>query len=159
MERKLDNKMKRELSYLATLNDRNISLVSIRKKQAARDVPELLIIGEKSKTASPVKAGSNLQKEEKLSQSYSMGMTEVNTAERQVSELGCGGVCVGVCACWEGSGVSELVNLKQSTLDMGCILKEVKPSLSKLSQSPAWMPAHNKQYKCKVLWGSSENNL
>ncbi|KAL2310916.1 hypothetical protein Nmel_002597 [Mimus melanotis] len=83
MERKLDNKMKRELSYLATLNDRNISLVSIRKQQAACDVPELLIIGEKSKTASPVKARSNLQKEEKLLQSYSMGMTEVNTVERQ----------------------------------------------------------------------------
>ncbi|XP_071304459.1 copper-transporting ATPase 2 isoform X1 [Agelaius tricolor] len=83
MERKLDNKMKKELSYLATLNDRNISLVSIRKQQAARDVPELLIIGEKSKTASPVKASSNLQKEEKLLQSYSMGMTEVNTDERQ----------------------------------------------------------------------------
>lgn len=99
MERKLDNKMKRELSYLATLNDRNISLVSIRKKQAARDVPELLIIGEKSKTASPVKAGSNLQKEEKLSQSYSMGMTEVNTVERQVSELGCVGVGVCVWRC------------------------------------------------------------
>ncbi|XP_077029837.1 copper-transporting ATPase 2 isoform X2 [Agelaius phoeniceus] len=94
MERKLDNKMKRELSYLATLNDRNISLVSIRKQQAARDVPELLIIGEKSKTASPVKASSNLQKEEKLLQSYSMGMTEVNTDERQalsniVSPPGC----------------------------------------------------------------------
>ncbi|XP_059694953.1 copper-transporting ATPase 2 isoform X2 [Haemorhous mexicanus] len=83
MERKLDNKMKRELSYLATLNNRNISLVSIRKQQAARDVPELLIIGEKSKTASPVKASSNLQKEEKLLQSYSMAMTEVNTDERQ----------------------------------------------------------------------------
>ncbi|XP_039911104.1 copper-transporting ATPase 2 [Hirundo rustica] len=83
MERKLDNKMKRELSYVATLNDRNISLVSIRKQQAACDVPELLIIGEKSKTASPVKASSNLQKEEKLLQSYSMGMTEVNTVERQ----------------------------------------------------------------------------
>ncbi|XP_036245413.1 copper-transporting ATPase 2 [Molothrus ater] len=83
MERKLDNKMKRELSYLATLNDRNISLVSIRKQQAACDVPELLIIGEKSKTASPVKASSNLQKEEKLLQSYSMGMTEANTDERQ----------------------------------------------------------------------------
>ncbi|KAM4789933.1 copper-transporting ATPase 2 isoform 1-T1 [Cyanocitta cristata] len=83
MERKLDNKMKRELSYLATLNDRNISLVSIRKQQAACDVPELLIIGEKSKTASLVKTGSNLQKEEELSQSYSMGMTEVNTVERQ----------------------------------------------------------------------------
>ncbi|XP_017586751.1 PREDICTED: copper-transporting ATPase 2 isoform X2 [Corvus brachyrhynchos] len=83
MERKLDNKMKRELSYLATLNDRNISLVSIRKQQAARDVPELLIIGEKSKTASLVKTSSNLQKEEELPQSYSMGMTEVNTVERQ----------------------------------------------------------------------------
>lgn len=95
MERKLDNKMKRELSYVATLNDRNISLVSIRKQQAARDVPELLIIGEKSKTASPVKASSNLQKEEKLLQSYSMGMTEINTVERQVSEHWC--VCVCVC--------------------------------------------------------------
>ncbi|XP_041870148.1 copper-transporting ATPase 2 isoform X2 [Corvus kubaryi] len=83
MERKLDNKMKRELSYLATLNDRNISLVSIRKQQAARDVPELLIIGEKSKTASLVKTSSNLQKEEELPQSYSMGMTAVNTVERQ----------------------------------------------------------------------------
>ncbi|XP_005420842.1 copper-transporting ATPase 2 [Geospiza fortis] len=83
MERKLDNKMKKELSYLATLNDRNISLLSIRKQQAARDVPELLIIGEKSKMASPPKASSNLQKEEKLSQSYSMGMTEVSTDERQ----------------------------------------------------------------------------
>lgn len=95
MERKLDNKMKRELSYVATLNDRNISLVSIRKQQAACDVPELLIIGEKSKTASPVKASSNLQKEEKLLQRYSMGMTEVNTVERQVSER-CF-VCVCVC--------------------------------------------------------------
>ncbi|XP_056346247.1 copper-transporting ATPase 2 isoform X1 [Oenanthe melanoleuca] len=83
MERKLDNRMKRELSYLATLNDRNISLVAIRKQQAARDVPELLIIGEKPKTASPVKARRNLQKEEKLLQSYSMGKTEVNTVERQ----------------------------------------------------------------------------
>ncbi|XP_016156068.1 PREDICTED: copper-transporting ATPase 2 [Ficedula albicollis] len=83
MERKLDNKMKRELSYLATLNDRNISLVAIRKQQAACDVPELLIIGEKSKTASPVKARRSLQKEEKLLQSYSMGKTEVNTVERQ----------------------------------------------------------------------------
>uniref|UniRef100_H0ZW68 Copper-transporting ATPase 2 n=1 Tax=Taeniopygia guttata TaxID=59729 RepID=H0ZW68_TAEGU len=83
MERKLDNKMKRELSCLATLNDRNISLVSIRKQQAACDVPELLIIGEKSKTASPVKASSNLQKEEKVLRSYSTGMTEVNTDERQ----------------------------------------------------------------------------
>ncbi|XP_027503880.1 copper-transporting ATPase 2 isoform X3 [Corapipo altera] len=83
MERKQDSKMKRELSYLATLNDRNITLMSIRKQQAAHDVPELLIIGEKSKTGSPVKASSNLQKEEKLLQSYSMGMPEVNTVERQ----------------------------------------------------------------------------
>ncbi|KAL9867607.1 copper-transporting ATPase 2 isoform 2-T2 [Geothlypis trichas] len=83
MERKLDNKMKKEPSYLATLNDRNISLVSIRKQQAACYVPELLMIGEKSRTASPVKASSNLQKEEKLLQSYSMGTTEVNTDERQ----------------------------------------------------------------------------
>ncbi|XP_027530226.1 copper-transporting ATPase 2 isoform X2 [Neopelma chrysocephalum] len=83
MERKQDSKMKRELSYLATLNDRNITLVSIHKQQAAHDVPELLIIGEKSKTGSPVKASSNLQKEEKLLQSYSMGMPEVNTVERQ----------------------------------------------------------------------------
>ncbi|XP_064501803.1 copper-transporting ATPase 2 isoform X1 [Pseudopipra pipra] len=83
MERKQDSKMKRELSYLATLNDRNITLMSIRKRQAAHDVPELLIIGEKSKTGSPVKASSNLQKEEKLLQSYSMGMPEVNTVERQ----------------------------------------------------------------------------
>lgn len=97
MERKLDNKRKRELSYLATLNDRNISLVSIRKQQAACDVPELLIIGEKSKTTSPVKARSNLQKEENLLQSYSMGKTEVNTVERQVSEGWCGGsVCMHV---------------------------------------------------------------
>lgn len=139
MERKLDNKRKRELSYLASLNDRNISLVSIRKQQAACDVPELLIIGEKPKTASPVKARSNLQKEEKLLQSYSMGKTEVNTVERQVSEGWCWGMCV--YACWEGNGVFELVNLKQSMLDMGCILKEVKPSLSKLSRSAAWMPA------------------
>lgn len=142
MERKLDTKMRKELSYLATLNDRNISLVSIRKQQAACDVPELLIIGEKSKTASPGKASSNLQKEEKLLQSYSMGMTEVNTVERQVSECWCVCACVCVCVCMlGGSGVSELVNLKQSMLDMGCILKEVKPSLSKLSQSLAWMPA------------------
>ncbi|KAJ7418100.1 ATPase copper transporting beta [Willisornis vidua] len=75
--------MKRELSYLATLNDRNITLVSICKQQAAHDVPELLIIGEKSKTGSPVKASSNSQKEEKCLQSNSMGMTEVNTVERQ----------------------------------------------------------------------------
>lgn len=133
MERKLDNKMKRELSCLATLNNKNITLVSIRKRQAAHDVPELLIIGEKSKTGSPVKASSNLQKEEKLLQSYSMGMPEVHTVERQVSEP--------VCVCWEGRGASDLDNLKQSILDMGCILKEVKPSLSKLSQAPAWMPA------------------
>ncbi|XP_051463902.1 copper-transporting ATPase 2 isoform X3 [Apus apus] len=83
MERKLDNKMKRELSCLATLNNKNITLVSIRKQPAAHDVPELLIIGEKSKTGAPVKAGSNLQKEEKLLQSYSMGMPEVNAVERQ----------------------------------------------------------------------------
>ncbi|XP_027743938.1 copper-transporting ATPase 2 isoform X2 [Empidonax traillii] len=83
MERKRDSKTKRELSYLATLNDRNITLVSIRKQQAAHDVPELLIIGEKSKMGSPVKTSSNLQKEEKLLQSYSMGMPEVNTVERQ----------------------------------------------------------------------------
>ncbi|KAM6099365.1 copper-transporting ATPase 2 isoform 1-T1 [Theristicus caerulescens] len=83
MEGKLDNKMKRELSCLATLNNNNITLVSIRKRQAAHDVPELLIIGEKSNTGSPVKASSNLQKEEKLLQSYSTGMPEVNTVERQ----------------------------------------------------------------------------
>ncbi|KAM6385626.1 copper-transporting ATPase 2 isoform 7-T24 [Alca torda] len=83
MERKLDNKMKRDLSFLATLNNKNITLVSIRKQQAAHDVPELLIIGEETKTGSLVKASSNLQKEEKLSQSYSMGMPEVNTVERQ----------------------------------------------------------------------------
>ncbi|XP_010171211.1 copper-transporting ATPase 2 isoform X2 [Antrostomus carolinensis] len=83
MERKLDNKMKRDLSCLATLNHKNITLVSIRKQQAAHDVPELLIVGEKSKTGSPVKASSNLQKEEKLLQSYSMGMPEVNIIERQ----------------------------------------------------------------------------
>ncbi|XP_075598017.1 copper-transporting ATPase 2 isoform X2 [Balearica regulorum gibbericeps] len=83
MERKLDNKLKRELSCLATLNNKNITLVSIRKRQAAHDVPELLIIGEKSKTGSPVKASSNLEKEEKILQSYSMGMPEVNTVERQ----------------------------------------------------------------------------
>ncbi|XP_076220280.1 copper-transporting ATPase 2 isoform X2 [Aptenodytes patagonicus] len=83
MERKLDNKMKRELSCLATLNNKNITLVSICKRQAAHDVPELLIIGEKSNTGSLVKASSNLQKEEKLLQSYSMGMPEVNTVERQ----------------------------------------------------------------------------
>ncbi|XP_069737689.1 copper-transporting ATPase 2 isoform X2 [Phaenicophaeus curvirostris] len=84
MERKLDNKMKRELSCLATLNNKNITLVSIRKQQAAHDVPELLITDEKSKTGSPVKASCNLQKEEKLLQSYSTGMSEVNTIERQV---------------------------------------------------------------------------
>ncbi|XP_053908198.1 copper-transporting ATPase 2 isoform X2 [Cuculus canorus] len=84
MERKLDNKMKRELSCLATLNNKNITLVSIRKQQAVHDVPELLITGEKSETESPVKASSNLQKEEKLLQSYSMGMPEVNTIERQI---------------------------------------------------------------------------
>ncbi|XP_009676878.2 copper-transporting ATPase 2 isoform X3 [Struthio camelus] len=83
MERKLDNKMKRELSCLATLNNKNITLVSIRKRQTAHDVPELLIIGEKSKTGSPVKASSDLQKEEKVLQSYSMGMPEVNAVERQ----------------------------------------------------------------------------
>ncbi|XP_074014774.1 copper-transporting ATPase 2 isoform X2 [Numenius arquata] len=83
MERKLDNKKKRELSCLATLNNKNITLVSICKQQAAHDVPELLIIGEKSKTESPVKASSNLQKEERLLQSYSMGTPEVNTVERQ----------------------------------------------------------------------------
>ncbi|XP_063189725.1 copper-transporting ATPase 2 [Chroicocephalus ridibundus] len=83
MERKLDNKTKRELSCLATLNNKNITLVSICKRQAAHDVPELLIIGEETKTGSPVKASSNLQKEEKLSQSYSMGMLEVNTVGRQ----------------------------------------------------------------------------
>ncbi|XP_014821724.1 PREDICTED: copper-transporting ATPase 2 isoform X2 [Calidris pugnax] len=83
MERKLDNKKKRELSCLATLNNKNITLVSIRKQQAAHDVPEILIIGEKSETGSPVKASSNLQKEEKLLQSYSMGTPEVNTVERQ----------------------------------------------------------------------------
>lgn len=81
--------MKRELSCLATLNNKNITLVSIRKRQAAHDVPEILIIGEKSNTGSLVKASSNLQKEEKLLQSYSMGMPEVNTVERQVSELVC----------------------------------------------------------------------
>lgn len=145
--------MKRELSCLATLNHKNITLVSIRKQQAAHDVPELLIIGEKSKTGSPVKASSNLQKEEKLLQSYSMGMPEVNTIEIQVSELVC------VCVYWERS-VSELENLKQSMLDAGCILKEVKPSLSKLSQSPAWMPAPQQAvHKCKVLWRSSKSNL
>jgi len=89
MERKLDNKMKRELSCLATLNNKNVTLVSVCKRQAACDVPELLIIGEKSKTGSPVKASGNLQKEEKLLQSCSMGMPEVNTVERQVSELLC----------------------------------------------------------------------
>ncbi|XP_030320263.1 copper-transporting ATPase 2 isoform X1 [Calypte anna] len=83
MERKLDNKMKSEVSCLATLNNKNITLVSIRKQQAAHDVPELLIIGEKSKAESPVKASSNSQKEEKLLQSYSMGMPEVNAVERQ----------------------------------------------------------------------------
>ncbi|XP_029892436.1 copper-transporting ATPase 2 isoform X5 [Aquila chrysaetos chrysaetos] len=83
MERKLDNKMKGELSCLATLNNKNITLVSIRKRQAAHDVPELLIIGEKSKTGSPVKTSSNLQKEEKLLQSCSMGMPEVHRVERQ----------------------------------------------------------------------------
>ncbi|XP_061313406.1 copper-transporting ATPase 2 isoform X3 [Pezoporus flaviventris] len=83
MERKLDNKMKRELSCLATLNNKNITLVSIRKRQAAHDVPELLIIGEKSKTGSPIKASSDLQKEEKVLQSYSMGMPEINAVERQ----------------------------------------------------------------------------
>ncbi|XP_074942251.1 copper-transporting ATPase 2 isoform X1 [Phalacrocorax aristotelis] len=83
MERKMDDKMKRDRSCLATLNNKNITLVSIRKQQAAHDVPELLIIGKKSNTGSPVKASSNLQKEEKLLQSYSIGMPEVNTVERQ----------------------------------------------------------------------------
>ncbi|XP_067145770.1 copper-transporting ATPase 2 [Apteryx mantelli] len=83
MERKLDNKRKRELSCLATLNNKNITLVSIRKQQAAHDVPELLIIGEKSKTGSPVKASSDLQEEEKVLQSYSMGMPGANAVERQ----------------------------------------------------------------------------
>lgn len=85
--------MKREPSCLATLNNKNITLVSIRKQQAAHDVPELLIIGEKSKTGSPVKANCNLQKEEKLLQSSSVEMPEVNTVERQVSELVCAGMC------------------------------------------------------------------
>ncbi|XP_040561459.1 copper-transporting ATPase 2 isoform X9 [Gallus gallus] len=84
MERKLDNKMRRELSCLATLNNKNITLVSIRKRQAAHDVPELLIIGEGSKAGSPLEASSNLQKEEKVLQRNSMGMPEVNTTGRQV---------------------------------------------------------------------------
>ncbi|XP_068021418.1 copper-transporting ATPase 2 isoform X3 [Melanerpes formicivorus] len=83
MESKQGNKMKRELSCLATLNSKNITLVSIRKQQAAHDVPELLILGEKSQTASPAKASCNLQKEEKLLQSSSMGMPEVNAVQRQ----------------------------------------------------------------------------
>lgn len=90
--------MKRELSCLATLSSKNITLVSVRKQQAAYDVPELLIIDEKSKAESPVTANSNSQNEEKRLQSYSMGMPEVSTVERQVSEL--------VCVCWEGRGVS-----------------------------------------------------
>lgn len=89
MERKSDNKMKKELSCLATLNNKNITLVSIRKRQAAHDVPELLIIGEKHKTGSPLKASGNLQREEKLLQSYSMRIPGVNTVERKVSELVC----------------------------------------------------------------------
>lgn len=89
MERKLDNKMQRELSCLATLNNKNITLVSIRKRQAAHDVPELLIIGEGSKAGSPLEASSNLQKEEKVLQRNSMGMPEVNTTGRQVGELLC----------------------------------------------------------------------
>ncbi|XP_021232503.1 copper-transporting ATPase 2 isoform X2 [Numida meleagris] len=84
MERKLDNKMRRELSCLATLNNKNITLVSIRKRQAAHDVPELLIIGEGSKAGSPLEASSNLQKEEKVLQRNSTGMPEVNTTGRQV---------------------------------------------------------------------------
>lgn len=83
----MESKIRRELSCLATLNNKNITLVSIRKRQAARDVPELLIIGEKPRAGSPVEASSNLQKEEKVLQSNSMGMPEVNTIERQVSEL------------------------------------------------------------------------
>ncbi|XP_052526755.1 copper-transporting ATPase 2 isoform X1 [Tympanuchus pallidicinctus] len=84
MERKLDNKMRRELSCLATLNNKNITLVSVRKRQAAHDVPELLIIGEGSKAGSPLEASRKLQKEEKVLQRNSMGMPEVSTTGRQV---------------------------------------------------------------------------
>ncbi|OXB77203.1 UNVERIFIED_CONTAM: hypothetical protein H355_012570 [Colinus virginianus] len=84
MERKLDNKMRRELSCLATLNNKNITLVSIRKQQAAHDVPELLIIGEGSKAGSPLEVSSNLQKEEKVLQRSSMGTPEFSATRRQV---------------------------------------------------------------------------
>lgn len=61
--------------------------MSVQKRQAAHDVPELLIIGEGSKAGSPLEASRKLQKEEKVLQRNSMGMPEVSTTGRQVGEL------------------------------------------------------------------------
>ncbi|XP_025909092.1 copper-transporting ATPase 2 [Nothoprocta perdicaria] len=83
MERKGDKKMRREPSCLATLNNRNITLVSVRKRQAARDVPELLIIGAKPMPGPPGKASGGLREEEKVLPSFPMGMAGVGTAGSQ----------------------------------------------------------------------------
>lgn len=85
MERVSDGNLKREKSSLATLNSNSITLVAVRKQQPATDVPELLIVSEKSKPGSPVKVHSSFQKEERVSQGCSMGVSEVKA--EQVSVL------------------------------------------------------------------------
>ncbi|XP_019346944.1 copper-transporting ATPase 2 isoform X1 [Alligator mississippiensis] len=93
MERVSDGNLKREKSSLATLNSNSITLVAVRKQQPATDVPELLIVSEKSKPGSPVKVHSSFQKEERVSQGCSMGVSEVK-AEQALSKTNTPASCV-----------------------------------------------------------------
>ncbi|KAM9172850.1 copper-transporting ATPase 2 [Pangshura tecta] len=79
MERKSDSDLKRDQSTLATLNNKNVTLVTFHKRQSSNAVPAQLIVSEPSKSGSPGKARDCSQKEEKVSQSYPVGASEVNS--------------------------------------------------------------------------------
>lgn len=79
MESESDSDLTRDQSTLATLNNKNVTLVTFHKRQSSNAVPTLLIVSEPSKSGSPGKAGGCSQKEEKVSQSYSVGASEVNS--------------------------------------------------------------------------------
>nr|XP_048704797.1 copper-transporting ATPase 2 isoform X4 [Caretta caretta] len=79
MESESDSDLKRDQSTLATLNNKNVTLVTFHKRQSSNGVPTLMIVSEPSKSGSPGKAGGCSQKEEKVSQSYSVGASEVNS--------------------------------------------------------------------------------
>ncbi|KAM7179852.1 copper-transporting ATPase 2 isoform 2-T2 [Macrochelys suwanniensis] len=79
MESESDSDLKRDQSTLATLNNKNVTLVTFHKRQSSNAVPALLIVSQPSNSGSPGIAGDCSQKEERVSQSYSVRASEVSS--------------------------------------------------------------------------------